>query len=116
MYSVLNNVIMASPAIQTQTLTVEECKDLCNRWENLPFTSSECVGFNYNKLLSFCFLYDNTNTFTVNNNYDFYERSCNTPNLTGDWHDPTAGSGGYITILTTMASCLYCNSNSNTTG
>lgn len=75
---------MQSPAIQTQTLTISECEDLCDRWENLPFTSSQCVGFNYHKTEGYCFLYDTEFRFETNINFDYYERSCAEKNLTGD--------------------------------
>ena len=76
---------MQSPAIQTQTLTISECEDLCDRWENLPFTSSQCVGFNYNKIEGYCFLYDRELPFQTDVIYDYYERTCPERNLTGDW-------------------------------
>lgn len=75
---------MLSPGIQTQTLTIEECEELCDRWENLPFTSSECVGFNYHKVDGICFLYDTELLFETNVDYDYYERRCAERNLTGD--------------------------------
>ena len=84
-YNSISNVLMQNSAIQTQALTISECQDLCDRWENLPFTSSQCVGFNYNKIEGYCFLYDRELPFQTDVIYDYYERTCPERNLTGDW-------------------------------
>ena len=83
-YDAIRSVQMLGSPVQVQILTIAECEELCERWETLPFTSSVCVGFNYENSIGICSLYDTQSSFGTNLNYDFYERRCAERNLTGD--------------------------------
>ncbi|XP_076452127.1 uncharacterized protein LOC143287751 [Babylonia areolata] len=88
-------------------MSVAKCEESCNILETLPFTSSVCVGFNYETNLNLCFLYDQSAQLVSNANYDYYQRRCVERDQTECFCAP-ACSAGYYSATGYQPDCLPC--------
>ncbi|KAK7506491.1 hypothetical protein BaRGS_00001966, partial [Batillaria attramentaria] len=75
-YNVIRGVVSNSKALMAYTQSVEGCATACDNWETLPFTSFPCIGYNYNILQNFCWIFDQEGQFQTDPEYDYYERTC----------------------------------------